>query len=547
MQRFSYSTLSRWAKPLLGYMAIVLAMALLSSTLVRTPTVASAQDADKADQLVPETTAATFPGTGVGAIPDSPGGTPPVYGTPLVVSYVVSGLTGTNVATVDLSYTATHSWIGDLDVVLKAPGAGPSHVIHSRVGALTATSFGASSDLVGAYTFTDTATGTNIWTAAAGTTIPVGSYRTTAAGPQATSPAPVTSLNTAFSGVTAAAANGTWTLTIRDGGGGDTGSVTASSLTITTAGPASCTTARRPVDYDGNGRSDFSVVRNTGGGPSGQVTWFNQLNGGAGTSLATGWGIATDRFVPNDFDGDGKTDIAVWRPGAPFNAYFYILQSGTNTFRSDQFGQTGDDPTVVGDYDGDGKSDPAIYRAGAATGDHSFWWYRSSLTGVITLGAEWGQNGDFPAPGDYDGDNKFDYVVQRNAGGGQAGFFEKLSGGGTFTTVFGTPTDTIVPGYYDDDCKTDIATTRGSGGLILWNVRKSTDGTFTSTFWGNSATDLQTQGDYDGDGRTDLAVWRPNADPTQNFFYFIRSSDSVQSSYEWGQNGDFPVAHFNSH
>ncbi|MEO6393625.1 MAG: hypothetical protein ABIP75_17370, partial [Pyrinomonadaceae bacterium] len=161
MQRFSYSSLSRWAKPLLGYMAIVLAMALLSSTLVRTPTVASAQDSAQADQLVPETTAATFPGTGVGAIPDSPGGTPPVYGAPLVISYVVSGLTGTNVATVDLSYTATHSWIGDLDVVLKAPGAGPSHVIHSRVGALTATSFGSSADLVGSYTFTDTATGTN--------------------------------------------------------------------------------------------------------------------------------------------------------------------------------------------------------------------------------------------------------------------------------------------------------------------------------------------------------------------------------------------------
>lgn len=546
MHRFSYSTLSRWARPLLGYTAIVLAMALLSSTLVRTPTVASAQDGAKSDQLVPETVAATFPGTGVGAIPDGLSGTPPQYGAPLVISFNASGLTGTNVATVSVNYTASHTWIGDLEVILKAPGAGPSHVIHSRVGALTATSFGASADLVGTYNFTDTAAGTNIWTAAAGTTIAVGDYRTTAAGPQASSPAPVTSLNTAFSGVTAAAANGTWTLTFRDGGASDTGSVTAANLTITTSGPASCTTARRPADYDGNGTTDFSLVRNTGGGPTGQITWFNQLNGGANTGTATPWGIASDFFVPNDFDGDGKTDIAVWRPGAPFNAYFYILQSSTNTLRTDQFGQTGDDPTVVGDYDGDGKSDPAVYRAGAASGDHSFWYYRSSLTGVITLGAEWGQNGDFPAPGDFDGDNKFDYTVQRNAGGGQAVFYEKLSAGGTFTTIFGTPTDVIVPGYYDDDCKTDIVTIRGSGGQILWNVRKSTDGTFTSTFWGNSATDFPTQGDYDGDGRIDLAVWRPNADPAQNYFYYLGSTAGSQA-YEFGQNGDYPVANFNSH
>ena len=205
-----------------------------------------------------------------------------------------------------------------------------------------------------------------------------------------------------------------------------------------------------------------------------------------------------------------------------------------------------DDPTVVGDYDGDGKADPAVYRAGAMAGDHSFWYYRSSVNGLI-IGTEWGQNGDFPAPGDYDGDHKNDFVVQRNAGGGQARFFFNNTTSGQSSLIFGTPTDVIVPGDYDGDQKTDIAVVRGSGGAILWNIRNSSDSSTTSYSFGASATDFPTQGDYDGDGKTDIAVWRPNADPTMDFFYWRRSSDGVNAQAEWGQNGDYPIANYNKH
>ncbi len=318
------------------------------------------------------------------------------------------------------------------------------------------------------------------------------------------------------------------------------------------------TPAQHTADFDGDGKTDASIARNTGGGAGGQVTWFTK-NSSDGSFHAQPWGISTDTFIPEDFDGDKKDDIAVWRPGPPFGAYFYILQSATNTIRVDQFGQTGDDPSVVDDYDGDGKADPAVYRSGAAAGDHSFWFFRASSgpqSGQIIYN-EHGQNGDFPVPGDFNGDSKADFCVQRNGGGGQARFFTRLGNGGVVTTtagdssvIFGTPTDVVVPGDYDGDDKTDIAVVRGVGGNINWYVLPSSTGVFDGgpTFiWGLSASDFVCQGDFDGDGRTDPAVWRPNADPSQNFYYVLGSVIGEMEPMEWGQNGDYPVANYNTH
>lgn len=545
MHRFNYSTFSRWARPLLGYLAIVLAMTLFGSTLVRPTSVAKAQDAVKEDQqqAAPEAPSASFPGTGVGALPDGLSGTPPQFGTPLVVSFNVTGATGA-ISSMSANFTMTHSWAGDIDVILRAPGGSPSMVLVSRIGVTTAGSFGSSSDYSGTYNFDDTAAGANIWTAAAATPIPASTYRTTAPGQTGqTNPAPVTSLMTTFGGMTAAQINGTWTMTFRDAAAADTGSVSAANLTLNFAAPpGGCVTAKRPVDYDGDGKTDPVVVRNTGGGAGGQVTWFYR-NSGTGTEISTPWGISTDYFVSGDYDGDGKQDVAVWRPS---NATWYILRSSTNTLLGVQFGISTDDPTVTGDYDGDGKADPAVYRSGLASGQPSFWYWLGSADG-LQHGYQFGQNGDFPAPGDYDGDLKNDFAVQRAGGGGGAIFFLQRTTAGPTAVFFGTPTDLVLPGFYDSDCKTDIAVARNVSGSYNWYVLNSTDNSTSSYTFGNANSDITLQGDWDGDGKTDIGVWRPNADPTQNYFYWVKSTTQTLDAIEWGSQGDYPVANYNQH
>ena len=277
------------------------------------------------------------------------------------------------------------------------------------------------------------------------------------------------------------------------------------------------------LDFDGDGRTDFSAIQNNNGG----MLW-NNYTGSNGYSAVNFGSFSDDIPVPNDFDGDGKTDIAVWRNS---NGTFYILRSIDNAFQAVQFGQTGDNPNVTQDFDGDGKADLAVTRA---QNGNLFWYVLGSRDGF--RGYQFGTDTDKPLRGDYDGDGKADLAVYRPNGGSPANtfFIQKSSDSGLIAAAFGTSlTDKIVPGDYDGDGKTDIAVWRTTTGV--WYYLPSSDTGFRSSQFG-AAGDLPTPGDYDGDGKTDFAVWRPNAVQNETANFYVQQSRNGFSVFGWGNS-----------
>ncbi len=311
-----------------------------------------------------------------------------------------------------------------------------------------------------------------------------------------------------------------------------------------------------PVDFNGDGKSDYVVTRSLGS--TAQTNWFINYNGiGSGLSQTAQFGIGVgfsggDVAVPEDFDGDGKDDIAVWRANQNSGlGYFYALRSGDNTFLSAQFGQAGDDPTVVGDFDGDNKADFAVFRspttaANEPCGAGAAWFYRpSSAPGVDFRSVCWGGGGDKVAPGDYDGDGKNDFAVFRIVEGAGV-FFVKKSGGGEDTVYWGAAGDQTMPGDFDGDGKTDYVVARPNNPREFYVLTQS--GSIQSYQFG-AIGDVPAPGDYNGDGKADITVFHPDVNSGAGYF-FVRPAQTGGEAdfiFKWGLPSDYPAANYNFH
>lgn len=247
-------------------------------------------------------------------------------------------------------------------------------------------------------------------------------------------------------------------------------------------------------DFDGDGKSDLSVFR-----PSDSVWYLNRSTDGF---IANRFGLSTDKIVPADYDGDGKTDIAVFR-----NGIWWRIKSSDSTVETVNFGMPGDIP-LPGDYNGDGRDEVAVYR-------HGEWWSEGKAR------IDFGLATDKPVPADYDGDGKTDVAIYRD------GSWWRINSGTGMVQVeqFGLATDRPVVGDYDGDSRADLAVYRDGA----WYLLQSNAGAKVVQF--GIATDTPTPADYDGDGNVDLAVFR-------NGTWYVQQSTGGVIIRQFGVVGD---------
>jgi hypothetical protein len=276
-----------------------------------------------------------------------------------------------------------------------------------------------------------------------------------------------------------------------------------------------CLTARNfgRLDFDGDGKTDIGIYR-----PSVGEWWVNRSS--TSQTVAAQFGLSSDKVVSGDYTGDGKTDIAFWRPSSGF---WFILRSEDGSFFSFPFGATGDVP-APSDFDGDGKTDAAVFRPATGT------WYILKSSGGTAIG-QFGQTGDVPVSADYDGDGKSDIAIYRPTVG--EWWIQRSSNLSVYAFQFGTSLDKPVPGDYTGDGKADVAFFRPSNGN--WFILRSEDSSFYSVPFGTIG-DFAVPGDYDGDGKYDTAVFRPSLNT-----WYLQQTSAGTAIVGFGANGDNPI------
>lgn len=244
-------------------------------------------------------------------------------------------------------------------------------------------------------------------------------------------------------------------------------------------------TTSRKEDFDNDGETELGFF-NAG-------TW--KIDGMSNIS----YGAAGDFPVPNDYNGDGRTERAVFRPitsGGTGNGSWHIV--GLSPIN---WGALIGDIPVPADYNGDGRADIAIFRPMNAQGTGDGNWYIKDQATIY-----WGALiGDIPVPADYNGDGKVDIAIFRpiNAQGtGDGKWYIKDQSTIYWGALIG---DIPVPSDYSGDGITDICVYRPATGV--WHVRGvNTYGPLLTPFAG----DIPAPGDYFGAGKIQPAIYRPS-------------------------------------
>ncbi|MFG2147824.1 FG-GAP repeat domain-containing protein [Streptomyces sp. NPDC048696] len=238
-----------------------------------------------------------------------------------------------------------------------------------------------------------------------------------------------------------------------------------------------------------------------------------------GTTIQTLEGSPYRPYAKNDFDGDGRSDLTGISGSG--NLYYWhnngngSLRNGSRMWPVDGDYLTAREP-VAGDFNGDGNTDvAAISQSGSL-----YWKPGNGSGGLGGAALLWPTEGGFqsfrdPTAGDFNGDGKTDLAAINDQGnlymwmGDGKGSLSPASNPWPTAGQFATFRD-LTAGDFNGDGKTDLAAISGAGNLYWWPGDGNGSIGSAQRLWPNDGEfgtfrDLAT-GDFNGDGRTDLAA-----------------------------------------
>jgi hypothetical protein len=325
---------------------------------------------------------------------------------------------------------------------------------------------------------------------------------------------------------------------------GTTGSTGAYSISLLSS--TSCSYSINPASQSvaaAGGSSSFGISAPAG------CTWTALSNAGWITTSSSGSGNGTINYSVAANTGPARSGtisaggqlFTVNQSGSSFKSKktgvfrpstgeLFLKNANSSGFADTYiiFGNPGDYP-VAGDWNGDGIDSVGIYRNGV------FYLRNTNSTGFADIVVPFGNPSDQPVVGDWNGDGVDTIGVYRS------GTFilrnSNTAGSPDLVFTLGNPGDVGIAGDWNGDGVTTCGVFRPSNGIVYLKNSNTTGFADLSFVFGNAG-DKPVAGDWNGDGIDTVGIYR------NGLFYLTNSNTTgfADIVFALGNSGDFPIA-----
>ena len=236
--------------------------------------------------------------------------------------------------------------------------------------------------------------------------------------------------------------------------------------------------------------------------------------------------------------GEGRIGIAL------FESQLGLVDTMTGLWKvgggAFYYGDPGDYP-FVGDWDGDGVDTPGLYRQS----DGYVYLRNSNTQGIADIKFFFGDPGDVPIAGDFNGDgfdtvsiyrpsNQTFYIIN------ELGSNDTGLGAAEYSFMFGDPGDEPFVGDLDGDGIDEVGLHRDTTGLVYYRNTLTTGIADASFFWGDPE-DIVFAGNWNGDNTETVGLLRPS---NSTFYWRNTNTQGIAdgSALVAGGSSDAPVA-----